>query len=112
MPQFLRTAAVINSPKNGEVDAFVTELNGQGMTDLNSLVTGVSGHLVTASGINDAGQIIAEGEENIYTGYDEIYLLTPTASPVPEPETYVPLAFGFTLVGFSARRRKHISGLF
>jgi probable HAF family extracellular repeat protein len=80
--------------------AFVTGLNGAGMTDLNSLVhLGNGTFLYDANGINDRGQIIANASDG------HSYLLTLT-TPVPEPDTYAMLLAGLGLMGFIARRKK------
>jgi probable HAF family extracellular repeat protein len=68
--------------------AFITGPNGVGMTDLNSLVHLPPGVVLTsATGINNAGQVIA-------------------VATIPEPETYALFLAGLTLVGFIARRKK------
>jgi hypothetical protein len=62
---------------------------GVGMTDLNSLVSlPVGGALTEATGINNLGQVAVIG------------------SIIPEPETYVMLLAGLSLLGFIARRGK------
>jgi probable HAF family extracellular repeat protein len=64
--------------------AFLTDLQGGPMVDLNTLIPPDSGwsRLFTADGINDAGQIVGTGQ---LPGYDIIhaYLLTPQNSPAP-----------------------------
>jgi len=83
--------------------AFVTGLNGAGMTDLNSLVhLGNGTFLYDANGINDRGQIIANASDG------HSYLLTLT-TPVPEPDTYAMLLAGLGLMGFIARRKRKAS---
>lgn len=69
--------------------AFITGPNGEGMTDLNSLVELPQGviRLTQAFSINNNGQVIAAGL-------------------VPEPEIYALMLAGLGLVGFMARRRK------
>ena len=68
--------------------AFITGPDGMGMRDLNSLVDVPGGLvLVGATGINNAGQVIAIGL-------------------VPEPQSYVLLLAGLALIGFIARRKK------
>lgn len=80
--------------------AFLTGPDGEGMTDLNSLVTLENGvYLASANGISDIGQIIANASDG------RAYLL----SPIPEPETYAMFLTGLGLMGFMARRRKQIS---
>ncbi|MBA4142139.1 MAG: DUF3466 family protein [Nitrosospira sp.] len=77
--------------------AFVTGPDGEGMTDLNSLVELENGiFLADAMGINDRGQIIANASDG------RAYLL----SPVPEPQAYAMLLAGLGLMGFMARRKK------
>lgn len=76
--------------------AFVTGPNGEGMTDLNSLVKLEKGvFLADATGINDRGQIIANASDG------RAYLL----SPIPEPRTYAMLLAGLGLIGFMIRKR-------
>jgi probable HAF family extracellular repeat protein len=73
----------------GERHAFITGINGEGMTDLNSLVDLPEGLVLTyASDINDRGQVLASA-----------------TLPIPEPETYALMLVGLGLVGFMARRR-------
>jgi probable HAF family extracellular repeat protein len=64
--------------------AFVTDLYGGPMLDLNTLIPPDSGwvRLFTATGINDAGQIIGTG---VLPGYenDHAYLLTPDDGLLP-----------------------------
>ena len=75
----------------GFAHAFITGRNGDGIMDLNSLVDMPDGVvLIAATGINDAGQVIAEGY----------------ASIIPEPEVYALFLAGLALVGFIARRKK------
>lgn len=77
--------------------AFITGPDGIAMTDLNSLVKLENGtFLAGATGINDRGQIIANGSDG------HSYLLT----PVPEPEAYALFLAGLGLMGFMVRRRK------
>jgi len=77
--------------------AFITGPDGDGITDLNSLITLENGIFFSdATGINDSGQIIANASDG------QAYLL----SPVPEPETYAMLLAGLGLMGFMGRRKK------
>ena len=74
----------------GPLHAFITGPNGVGMTDLTALVSQSAGVVLTeATGINNHGQIIANG-----------------IPPIPEPESYAMLLAGLGLMGFIARRRK------
>ena len=67
--------------------AFITGPNGQGMTDLNSLINVPDGVvLVDATNINNNGQLVAVGV-------------------VPEPEMYAMLLLGLGLIGFLAHGR-------
>jgi probable HAF family extracellular repeat protein len=62
-------------------DAFITDLNGGPMIDLNTLIPpGTGWTLFDARAINDAGQIVGTGK---LPGYDNIhaYRLTPDTSP-------------------------------
>ena len=73
--------------ENGAQHAFVTGPNGEGMTDLNSLVHLSEGVvLTTAMGINNKGQV--------------------TVLAIPEPETYTLMLAGLGLIGFVAWRQK------
>ena len=67
--------------------AFVTGPDGEGMTDLNSLVNLPGVVLTNAWDINNNGQVIALGL-------------------IPEPETYALMLAGLGVVSFMARRRK------
>jgi probable HAF family extracellular repeat protein len=72
----------------GATHAFITGPNGAGIRDLNSLVDVPGGLvLVGATGINNAGQVIAIGI-------------------VLEPEIYALFLAGLAFVGFIARRKK------
>jgi probable HAF family extracellular repeat protein len=81
-----------------EVDerAFITDINGTNMVDLNSLVPLSDGAWFTAAAINNRGQILA------LTNDDRTFLL----SPVPELETYSMLMAGLGLMGFILRSRR------
>jgi hypothetical protein len=66
---------------------FITGPNGEGITDLNSLVTLPAGIVLReAVAINNAGQV----------------LVTAT---VPEPQSYALMLVGLSLVGFVVRRK-------
>jgi hypothetical protein len=67
------------------------------MLDLNTLIDPALGTLVMATGINDAGQIIA----NDSTDGGHAYLLT----PVPEPLTGSLLGIGLLGIGLTVRLR-------
>jgi probable HAF family extracellular repeat protein len=71
--------------------AFLTDLNGGPMVDLNTLLPPDSGwvRLSSADGINDAGQIVGTGQ---LPGYDNVhaYLLTPEDSSVAPFVTAAP----------------------
>jgi probable HAF family extracellular repeat protein len=69
--------------------------------DLNNLVTLSNGYLEYATGINNYGQIIAEGSNNL------AYILTPEVAQVPLPTAI--WLFGSVLAGFIGfNRRKTI----
>jgi probable HAF family extracellular repeat protein len=73
---------------SGASYAYITGLNGEGMTDLNSLIDQPGGIILTnAVDINNAGQVIAIGV-------------------IPEPESYAMFLAGLGLVGFMARRKR------
>jgi probable HAF family extracellular repeat protein len=73
---------------SGEHHAFVTGLNGEGMTDLNSLVDLPEGVILTkALDINNNGQVLVTGI-------------------IPEPETYALMLAGLGLIRLMARRKK------
>ena len=68
--------------------AFITGLDGKGMTDLNSYADLPDGYyLSSAGGINNLGQVIA------------------TISPIPEPASYALMLAGLGMVGFMARQK-------
>jgi probable HAF family extracellular repeat protein len=71
--------------------AFITGPNGDGMTDLNSLVNVPDGVvLINAIDINNKRQVIATG----------------VVSEVPELETYALMLTGSALIGLMARRKR------
>lgn len=91
--------------------AFLTGANGAGMIDLNSLVSLPGGaYLYAAFGINDAGQIIAEDNLNRSYLLMEGPLPPGGPPPVPEPEEYLLMLGGLGLLGYVARRKRHIFG--
>jgi len=57
--------------------------------------------LLQANGINDNGWIVGNASNSLLGISSRAFLLT----PIPEPETYIMLLVGLTLVGFVARRR-------
>lgn len=70
----------------GQRHAFITSLDGTGMTDLNSLVELPDGLILqNAVVINNQGQILAHA--------------------IPEPEIYALLLVGLSLVGFLVRQK-------
>jgi probable HAF family extracellular repeat protein len=91
-------------------DAFLTDLQGGPMVDLNTLIPPNSGwvRLVEADGINDAGEIVGSGQ---LPGYDIIhaFLLTPEDRPaavfVPVAPELSDIRAGFTKTDFSDGRR-------
>jgi probable HAF family extracellular repeat protein len=73
--------------------AFITGPNGGPMNDLNSLIDLPGGIILTsATGINNSGQVIANG----------------TILGIPEPKTYALLLAGLALITAVAWRKKHI----
>jgi hypothetical protein len=95
-----------NQGKWSQIDhAFIASLTpralGYGGLDLNTLLPPNSGWILTsATGINDAGQIVGYGIDpsGVYSGYE----LTPDSNQVPEPSV---LAF-FGLVGLCLGARE------
>jgi len=98
--------AQLGPPNYGGINhAFIAALApgtmGYGGVDLNTLIPANSGWILTsATGINDAGQIVGYGinPQGVYAGYE----LTPVSSQVPEPSV---LAF-FGLVGLCLGARE------
>lgn len=83
---------------NGVSRAFITGNQGEGFTDLNSLVSLSSGeYLVSASRINEVGQILAQSNLGIH------YFLNPSA--VPETSTWALMAFGLLAVSMVRRQQ-------
>ncbi len=78
-----------------------------GMTDLSLLAPVVAAGWtdLSASGINNNGQIVGSGQRH---GNREAFLLSFTTA-VPEPETYLMLLGGLGLVGYLAWRRKEMA---
>jgi probable HAF family extracellular repeat protein len=69
------------------------------MYDLNDLIDpALNITLREATAINDQGQIVANSG-------NRAFLLTPTATPIPEPSTLA--LFGVTLLGLGARSLRH-----
>lgn len=80
--------------------AFIYGYGGNGIRDLNQLVTLRPGEFLTeAPDVNDLGQIVA------MSNLGNIYLL----SPVPEPATHAMLVAGIALVMWRARTLGHVS---
>ena len=74
--------------------AFITGPDGEGMVNLNSLLDLPEGIILTkAIDINNQGQVLA-------------YAVT----SVPEPETYVLMLIGLSVIGFMARGKKAENG--
>ena len=84
---------------SGDDHAFL--YSGGAMLDLNTLIEPTLGiTLVTATGINDAGQIVADDSLNVG---GHAYLLT----PVPEPVTGFLFAVGLFWIGLTARLQRN-----
>lgn len=80
------------------------------VTSLSDLIDPLSGSnwiIEEASDINDSGQIVARGFQNVGGGYSGALLLTPTVA-VPEPQIYAMLLTGLGLVRFAVRRTASI----
>ncbi len=78
--------------------AFLTQ--GQQSWDLNTLIAPGSGFLLTsATGINDVGQIVGTSYD-IKDNTRHYYLLTPLATPAPEPATWLLLGSGLAALGW------------
>jgi probable HAF family extracellular repeat protein len=84
--------------------------NGTAATDLNSFLDAgaiSAGWVLTyARDINDNGWIVGDAY-NRFTGQTHGFLLSDTAPPVPEPESYAMLLAGLGLLGFAGRRREN-----
>ncbi len=94
--QVVGYAALANSE---DFHAFITGANGQGLFDLNSLVSLADGEVLSqANAINNAGQILAHSS----TG--KTYLLS--LAPVPEAQTSALMLLGFGALGLAVRRQK------
>lgn len=79
--------------------AFITGANGQGVVNLDSLFTlGDGDHFGYATGVNNAGQFIAN------TAMGHAYLI----SPIPEPVTLALWSGGLLLVGWRGRRSSNL----
>jgi probable HAF family extracellular repeat protein len=110
---------------DGQMAGFLWR-DGQGMVDLNNLVspgdpffsspdvyTPAPGFLITgAAAVNDRGQVLAYGRYNLRTGpasawqVTHAFLLTPDVAPaIPEPATWATLLLGMLAIGAYARRR-------
>ena len=80
-----------------ESHVFITGANGQGMVDLNSLVSVGEGlYLNDVWGLNDAGQLLVSDQNGLS------YLLT----PVPEAASSAMLLAGLLMLALLARQRR------
>ena len=80
---------------------------GTGLEDLTPLVNSstLDGYtLAAALGINDSGQILADGYTQ--SGQLRAFLLTPNASPVPEPGSLQMFGLGGAAIGLCILRRR------
>ncbi|NKI96654.1 hypothetical protein [Rhizobacter sp. SG703] len=89
-----QVAGTFNNGRIADYFAFITAANGQGVVNLDSLFTlGDGDHFVYATGVNNAGQFIAN------TAQGHAYLI----SPIPEPVTLALWTGGLLLVGWRGR---------
>lgn len=89
-------AGFFNNSIVAEEYAFFTGPNGQNPVNLNDLVTLTSGdRFISATGINNAGQLIAN------TQYGHAYLI----SPIPEPAMAALWLGGLVLIGRRLRQQ-------
>jgi len=108
-------AIPFQAPTSAALHAFLWTNNGQPPTDLNALIDSSKWTLTTATGINDAGQIVTYGTDP--SGQYHALLLTPidpsasipsapsspgNPAPVPEPSNLI--FMGLVLTGFGTRR--------
>ena len=98
----INTAGLIvgQADTGGSLRAVLTDTNGNGLIDLNSLVDpGLGWTLTSATGINDLGMITGVGTLN---GRDHAFLLTPGV--VPEPASLILMTLGGVFLALSRLR--------
>ena len=92
------------STVTSSTDWHVFVSNGQQMTDVTALLdaSAMGWELVTATDINDLGQIVGTAWVN---GSSRGYMLTPIMGPVPEPSLAALCGLGIASLAMVARRR-------
>lgn len=100
---------VVGQASTSVGDGFAWIYDSGEFVDLNTfdILSGDGWTLLSASGINDAGQIIGAGLHGFTV---KSFLLTPVTA-VPEPQTYLSMALGLLLLVGVARRNRRSGGM-
>ena len=94
-----QVAGMFNNGRIADYFAFISGPNGQGVVNLDSLFTlGDGDHFIYATGVNNAGQFIANSTRG------HAYLI----SPIPEPVTLALWTGGLLLIGWRARTSSNL----